>query len=315
MAGRNGRVSTRRTGFARKSCRMMVVRRVPTADPGSWLPSRARTSTDFSDPQCRVASPMTASGQTRADFRAVAGPEFLLFNRPPYVTNNHTLTERIRTGTSLCSRFSVNTKAPSDFKPSTARSALRRPHLVNGNPQNTDPKIRQVVQRLARLGLVDHVGKGSLGGCAKNDSRLVNTGESRGDPTRTGAETGRWRRVGWSSAARSRFVRLGVLGMDASSVGAVSRPRCSNRTLLRLAGFSMSTHQIHKASPPASGGASAHDPARHARPQGRACPARNPKDAAEQPFARHADRDRRAHRAPRILASVRSPDGGSPLRG
>ena len=72
------------------------------------------------------------------------------------------------------------------------------------------------------------------------------------DPQRLGSETGRRGRVGRSSAVRDRFVRLGALGIGAGSVRAVSHPRCSNRTLLRLAG--LSEHQFSKESPPASGG-------------------------------------------------------------
>ena len=34
------------------------------------------------------------------------------------------------------------------------------PELVAGNPKHTDAKIRQVVQRLARKGLANHVRKG-----------------------------------------------------------------------------------------------------------------------------------------------------------
>ncbi len=41
---------------------------------------------------------------------------------------------------------------------SMVRSAA--PHLVAGNPNHANDKIRQVVQRLGRKGLVDHVGKG-----------------------------------------------------------------------------------------------------------------------------------------------------------
>jgi hypothetical protein len=72
------------------------------------------------------------------------------------------------------------------------------------------------------------------------------------DPQRLGSETGRRGRVGWSSAVRNRFVRHVALGIGVGSVGAISRPRCSNRTLLRLAG--LSDHQFSKESPPASGG-------------------------------------------------------------
>ena len=61
--------------------------------------------------------------------------------------------------------------------------------------------------------------------------------------------------------------------------------------------------------------ASAHDPDGRARPQGRACPSRNQKDATEQPFARHAGRDRGTHLVPRILDSVRSPDDDNLHRG
>jgi hypothetical protein len=58
--------------------------------------------------------------------------------------------------------------------------------------------------------------------------------------------------VGWSSAVRNCFVRHVALGIGAGSVGADSRPRCSNRTLHRLAG--LSEFQFSKESPPASGG-------------------------------------------------------------
>ena len=76
------------------------------------------------------------------------------------------------------------------------------------------------------------------------------TGKSA--PQRPGSETGRRGRVGWSSAVRNRFVRHVALGIGAGSVGADSRPRCSNRTLLRLAG--LSGLQFSNESPPASGG-------------------------------------------------------------
>jgi hypothetical protein len=72
------------------------------------------------------------------------------------------------------------------------------------------------------------------------------------DPHRLGLEAGRRRRVGWSSAVRNRFIRRVAWGIGGGSVGAVSRPRCSNRTLLRLAG--LSGHEFLKESPPASGG-------------------------------------------------------------
>ena len=51
-------------------------------------------------------------------------------------------------------------KCPIGLQTLYSKVRAAAPHLVNGNPQNTDPKIRQVVQRLARLGLVVHVGKG-----------------------------------------------------------------------------------------------------------------------------------------------------------
>jgi hypothetical protein len=79
-----------------------------------------------------------------------------------------------------------------------------------------------------------------------------NAGTGKSDPQRPGSETGGRRRVGWSSAERNRFVRHVALGIGAGSVGAVSHPRCSNRTLLRLAG--LSEPQFSKESPPASGG-------------------------------------------------------------
>jgi len=79
-----------------------------------------------------------------------------------------------------------------------------------------------------------------------------NAGTGESDPQRLGSETGGRRRVGWSSAVRNRFVRHVALGIGVGSVGAVSRPRCFNRTLLRLAG--LSEHQFSKESPPASGG-------------------------------------------------------------
>ena len=86
----------------------------------------------------------------------------------------------------------------------------------------------------------------------KASHRGWNAGTGKSDPQHLGSETGRRRRVGWSSAARNRFVRHVALGMGAGFIGAVSRPRCSNRTLPRLAG--LSEHQFSKESPPASGG-------------------------------------------------------------
>jgi hypothetical protein len=86
----------------------------------------------------------------------------------------------------------------------------------------------------------------------KASHRGWNTGTGKSDPQRSGSETGGRRRVGWSSAVRNRFVRHVALGIGAGSVGADSRPRCSNRTLLRLAG--LSEHQFSRESPPASGG-------------------------------------------------------------
>jgi len=79
-----------------------------------------------------------------------------------------------------------------------------------------------------------------------------NAGTSESDPQRLGSEAGRRGRVGWSSAVRSRYVRHVALGIGAGFVGADSRPRCSNRTLLRLAG--LSDLKLSKESPPASGG-------------------------------------------------------------
>jgi hypothetical protein len=86
----------------------------------------------------------------------------------------------------------------------------------------------------------------------KASHRGWNAGTGESDPQRSGSETGGRRRVGWSSAVRNRFVRHVALGIGAGSVGADSRPRCSNRTLLRLAG--LSELQFSKESPPASGG-------------------------------------------------------------
>jgi hypothetical protein len=79
-----------------------------------------------------------------------------------------------------------------------------------------------------------------------------NAGTGKSDPQRLGSEAGGRRRVGWSSAVWNRFVRHVALGIGDGSVEAVSRPRCSNRNLLRLAG--LFDHRILKESPPASGG-------------------------------------------------------------
>ena len=86
----------------------------------------------------------------------------------------------------------------------------------------------------------------------KASHRGWNAGTGGSDPQRPGSGTGGRRRVGWSSAVRNRFVRLGAMGMVTCSAEVVSHARCSNRTLLRLAG--LSGHQILKESPPPSGG-------------------------------------------------------------
>ena len=95
--------------------------------------------------------------------------------------------------------------------------------------------------------------RGSVSGEPRAAShRCWNAGTGKSDPQRLDSETGRRGRVGWSSAVRDRFVRLGALGIGVGSVGAISRPRCSNRTLLRLAG--LFDYPFSKESPPASGG-------------------------------------------------------------
>ena len=231
----------------------MIVRRLPTGEP--WFMA---TASSRNLPRSLTHPPACPGldGEWLSESESSGGrwtgtltlQSTTLCNQP---TTNHR--RSIRTGMSLCSRFSESTKAPSRLAPSTARSVP--PRQISSQAIRFTPTTRSA-RSCNGWGVWAWLtmSEGGYGRPRGNRPRLVSAVNGQGGRNRMGSETGRRWRVGWSSAARDCFARPGAMGIGALSVGDVSRPRCSNRTLLRLAGFIFSTRRFLRRSPPASGG-------------------------------------------------------------
>jgi hypothetical protein len=170
---------------------------------------------------------------------------------------------RDRLGTTPCSPLCSRFQARSLFARSTPKCAPL--------PQTLSPATRNTPTPRSAKSSNDWRARDSRNTSARecgrlrgDDPRLVSAAEDRGEHDRTGSETGRWRRAGWSSAARGRSARSRAMGIGALAAGAFSCPRCSNRALLRLTGLHSPAFALldgngyhidsEKASPPASGG-------------------------------------------------------------
>ena len=230
-----------------------IVRRLPTGGP--WFAALAlaeeprKSLTRTSGRLARDDEWPNESGDPcrRWTGRLTLQPTTLCHLTPP----TRRLLQNRKAGTMSCLPFFGSRMDLSIFPCSTVPYAEQLLSWSKGTP--TGRTIRFVKSFSAWAPVASLCTRRSVSGEPRKAShRSWNAGAGKSDPQRLGSETGGRGRVGWSSAVRNRFVRRVALGIGAGSVGAVSRPRCSNRTLLRLPG--LSELQFSKESPPASGG-------------------------------------------------------------
>ena len=239
---------------SRASGGRMIVRRLPTGGP--WFAALAladeprKSLTHTSGRLARDDEWPNESGDPcrRWTGKLTLQPTTLCHLTPP--TTRRLLQNR-KVGTMSCLPFFGSRTDLSISLGSTAPYAEQLPSWSKGIPTGRMPRFAKSFSDWPPA--VSLCTRGSVSGEPyKSSHRGWNAGTGTSDPQRLGSEAGGRRRVGWSSAVRNCFIRHVALGIGAGSVGAVSRPRCSNRTLLRLAG--LFDHKISKESPPASGG-------------------------------------------------------------
>jgi hypothetical protein len=228
-----------------------IVRRLPTGGP--WLSARA-VCTSFSKSPIRLpvrplrdgAWPSEDEPSGRRWTETLTLQSTTLCRQP-----RNTPRSRNRPGRLPCLQRCNRSQGRSRFSSSTRRFVL--------SPLSLSPGIRITPTTRSAKSCSDWRARGSrtmsareYGRLRGDDPRMVSAAEGWGEQDRTGSETGRWRRAGWSSAARGRFARLHATGIGALAAGVVSHPRRFGRALLRSAG--LSDFEISIRSPPASGG-------------------------------------------------------------
>jgi hypothetical protein len=231
----------------------MIVRRLPTGGP--WFAALAiaekprKSLTRTSGRLARDDEWPKESGDPcrRWTGKLTLQPTTLCHLTPP----PRRLLQNRKAGTMSCLPFSGSRTDPSIFPCSTAPYAEQLPSWSQGIPTGRTTRFAKSCSAWPPAAWLC-TRRSVTGEPRRASHRGWNAGPGKSDPRRLGAETGGRRRVGWSSAVRNRFVRHVALGIGAGSVGAISCPRCSNRTLLRLAG--LCDHKISTESPPASGG-------------------------------------------------------------